>query len=190
MIEKEIVIGNDLKIIGHKYENKDKTNLLELFNNWLAFKASGKLFKQRANLPESLTEGLITLHIEGVYRKIESKAKKGAKTKFDCYNENTKKIIEVKGASIPNDLSSWSPSPFFDLFYFVDFSSLNGKYKIYEFNISSSSSEFLNVKNKKGVTNETLMKAGRRPRFSITEEFINNKIGCNGLPIVSGDLNS
>ena len=190
MIEKEITLKNGLKIIGHKYDDKDKANLLKLFNTWIEYKNAGKIFNQRANLPESLTEGLITLHLDNVYRKIKiSKSKKGAKTKFDCYNENTKKIIEVKGASIPNDLSSWSPKPFFDLFYFVDFSSLDGKYNIYELNISSSSSKFLGVKNKKGKTNAQLMRAGRRPRFSIIEEFINKKVGCNGEPLVSGNLN-
>ena len=132
----------------------------------------------------------ITFHFDNVYRKTKiSKSKKGAKTKFDCYNDKTKKIIEVKGASIPNDLSSWSPKPYFDLFYFVDFSSLDGKYNIYELKISSSSSDFLNVKNKEGKTNAQLMRSGRRPRFSIMEEFINKKIGCNGEPIVNGDLN-
>jgi len=190
MIEKEIALNNGLKIIGHKYNEDDKSSLLKLFNTWLEYKNAGKIFYQRANLPESLTEGLITFHFDNVYRKTKiSKSKKGAKTKFDCYNDKTKKIIEVKGASIPNDLSSWSPKPLFDLFYFVDFSSLDGKYNIYELKISSSNSDFLNVKNKEGKTNAQLMKSGRRPRFSIMEEFINKKIGCNGEPIVSGDLN-
>ena len=173
MIEKEIAFNNGLKIIGHKYNEDDKSSLLKLFNTWLEYKNAGKIFYQRANLPESLTEGLITFHFDNVYRKTKiSKSKKGAKTKFDCYNDETKKIIEVKGASIPNDLSS-----------------LDGKYNIYELKISSSSSDFLNVKNKEGKTNAQLMKSGRRPRFSIMEEFINKKIGCNGEPIVSGDLN-
>ena len=176
MIEKEITFENGLKIIGHKYGKEDKSNLLKLFNTWLEYKNAGKIFNQRANLPESLTEGIITFHLDNVYRKIKIvKSKKGAKTKFDCYNDKTKKIIEVKGTSIPNDLSSWSPKPLFDLFYFVDFSSLDGKYNVYELKISSSSNTFLNVKNKKGKTNGQLMKAGRRPRFSIMEEFIKKK---------------
>ena len=188
MVEKELILKNGLKIIGHKYDSNDKKNLLKLYNAWINFKNAGKIFNQRANLPESLTEGLVTLHVDGAYRKIKSKAKKGAKTKFDCYDEISDKIIEVKGASIPNDLSSWSPKPFFDLFYFVDFSSLDGKYKIYKIDISSTNSKFLNVKNKKGVTNEQLMKGNRRPRFSIMDEFIKKKIGCNGKPFISGDL--
>ena len=45
------------------------------------------------------------------------------------------------------------------------------------------------IKNKEGKTNAQLMRAGRRPRFSIIEEFINKKVGCNGEPLVSGNLN-
>ena len=71
MIEKEITLKSNLKIIGHKYDDKDKANLLKLFNTWLEYKNAGKIFNQRANLPESLTEGLITFHVENVYRKIK-----------------------------------------------------------------------------------------------------------------------
>ena len=35
MIEKEITLKNGLKIIGHKYDDKDKANLLKLFNTWI-----------------------------------------------------------------------------------------------------------------------------------------------------------
>ena len=41
-------------------------------------------------------------------------------TKFDCYDSLKDRIVEVKGCSIPNDLTSWSPKPYFDVFYFVD----------------------------------------------------------------------
>jgi len=194
MTEKEIINQDGkLKFLGHRYDNTDNKGFLKLFKTWLAYKNAGKKYHQRANLPESLTEGLVAKDIENTYRKvgiIKTKPKSGVQTKFDCFNEKLNKIIEVKGCSIPNDLTSWSPKPFFDLFYFVYFSSLDGKYKIYEINVSSNSEEFLSIKNVKGKTNLDLMNAGRRPRFSVYEHFVNKKIGCDGNPLIIGDLNT
>ena len=190
MIEKEIEIGK-LKILGHRYNDKDNKDLLKLFNTWLSYRKAGLKFGQRANLPEALTESLVAKDIKNIYRKFKViKSYKGAKTKFDCYNDKTKQVIEVKGCSIPKDLTSWSPNPYFDILYFVDFSSLDGKYKIYEINLSHTSRKFLIVKNKKGKTNEHLMRNNRRPRFSVYEEFINKKLGCTGNPIIKGNLNN
>ena len=194
MIEKVILNQDEkLKFLGHRYDDSDNEGFLKLFKSWLAYKSAGEKYHQRANLPESLTEGLIAKDIKNTYRKVKvlkKKAKSGVKTKFDCYNDLSNKIIEVKGCSVPNDLTSWSPKPFFDLFYFVDFSTLDGKYKIYEINVSSDSSEFLGIKNKKGKTILNLMNDGKRPRFSVYEHFINKKIGCDGSPLILGDLNT
>ena len=194
MIEKELTNQDGkLKFLGHRYDDNDNKGFLKLFTTWLAYKKAGTKYYQRANLPESLTEGLVAKLIDNTYRKVKilkTKAKSGVKTKFDCYNDEMDKIIEVKGCSVPNDLTSWSPKPFFDLFYFLDFSSLDGKYKIYEINVSSDSEEFLGIKNKNGTSNLDLMKASRRPRFSVYEHFINKKIGCDGNPLISGDLNT
>jgi len=194
MIEKKLTNQNEkLTFLGHRYDDSDDKGFLGLITTWLAYKNAGKKYHQRANLPEALTEGLVAKEIENTYRKIKilkTKPKSGVKTKFDCYNDVSNKIVEVKGCSIPNDLTSWSPKPFFDLFYFVDFSTLDGKYKIYEIKVSSNSSEFLNIKNKKGKPISKIMKEGKRPRFSVFEHFINKKVECDGNPLILGDLNT
>jgi len=182
-IEKKGIIT----IVAHRYDESDNTKLLNLFNTWMNYKNAGAYFKQRANTPEGLTESVVAKDLPNVYRKISVKKNKKGITKFDCYKKDTNEIIEVKGCSIPNDLTSWSPKPYFDFFCFVDFSSLDGKYKIFKININSEELKSLEIS-----ANETFQEQidkKRRPRFSVYEKFITPKNRCTGLPIFEGDLN-
>jgi hypothetical protein len=191
MFEKEINIGK-LKILGQKCDERDNTDLYSFFNSWLSFKNLSKKFRQRANLPESLTELIVTKHSSEIYRKIKVlKPAKGVKTKFDCYDEAEKKFVEVKGCSVSNDLTSFSPKPYFDYFCLVDFSSLDGKYKVYRININSE--EIMNIKvNSTETFRDQAEKSSsggkRRPHFSIYETFINKKKYCEGSPTFEGSL--
>ena len=193
MIEKEIKIGK-INILGQKCDDSDNADLKSLYETWISFRSISKKFYQRANLPESLTELMITKHVIGAYRKIKIlKSYRGAKTKFDCYDEIEKKYIEVKGCSIPNDLTSFSPKPFFDILYFVDFSSLDGKYKIFKININSN--EIMDIKVNSNETFRDQAKKSstggkRRPHFSLYETFINKQNYCKGYPEFEGDLNN
>ena len=109
-------------------------------------------------------------------------------TKFDCYDKLNDKIVEVKACSVPNDLTSWSPKPYFDIFYFVDFSTLDGKYKIYE--ISINNDEMMDIKvNSTQTFREVVSRSNPpRPRFSVFETFINPKFKCSGYPVFEDDL--
>ena len=188
MIEEKIDIEKDglMKVLGHRYDDSDNPKLLKLFNSWIDYQNAGKFFHQRTNIPEGLTESVVAKDLPNVYRKIKvTKGLKG-KSKFDCYKTDTKQFIEVKGCSIPNDLTSWSPKPFFDFFCFVDFSTLDGKYKIFQININSEE-----LKNEKVSASETFqdqIDKKRRPRFSVYEKFINKSYRCTGEPILEGDL--
>ena len=190
MDHKEIDITEKFKILGAKYDDSDIPNFLSTLNTWLKYKnALKKIDGRNPNIPEALTEGIITRHFKNTYRKIKI-LKNGDKslTKSDCYKEDTSEIIEVKGCSVKPDLTSWSPKPFFNFFCFVDFSSLDGKYKIYKIDISSDDLKSLKV-NKNGETFQNQIDSKRRPRFSVYENFINCKKNCDGSPLYTGDLN-
>lgn len=190
MEHKEIIITEKFKILGAKYDDSDLPNFLSTLNTWVKYKfALKKIDGRNPNIPEALTEGIITKHFKNTYRKIKViKNADKSLTKFDCYKEDTKQIIEVKGCSVTPDLTSWSPKPFFDFFCFVDFSTLDGKYKIYKINITSDELKNLKI-NKNGETFQDQINSKRRPRFSVYENFINCKKNCDGKPLYTGDLN-
>jgi len=190
MEHKEISITEKFKILGAKYDDSDTPNFLSTLNTWLKYKnALKKIDGRNPNIPEALTEGIITKHFENTYRKIKVlKNRDKSLTKFDCYKEDTNEIIEVKGCSITPDLTSWSPKPFFDFFCFVDFSSLDGKYKIFKIDITSEELRSLKV-NKNGETFQNQIDSKRRPRFSVYEHFVTCKKNCDGAPLYIGDLN-
>jgi len=177
----------ELKFLAHRYEKIDNLKFLSLFNGWIDYKKVGDFFGQRANLPEGLSEGVVAKDIDNVFRYKKSLKNKHGKSKFDCYNEKTGEIIEVKGCSIPNDLTSWSPGPYFDVLYFVDFSSLDGKYKIFQINTTHHE-----IKHEMINENETFqdqIDKKRRPRFSLHEKYVTPGYKCLGIPIYEGDLN-
>ena len=181
-----------LTIRGVRFELDDSQKFAQLFFRWLEYKNSGEFVKQRANIPEGLTEGLVAKDIPHVYRKQGDNYSNPDRepTKFDCYDKLNDKIVEVKACSIPNDLTSWSPKPYFDIFYFVDFSTLDGKYKIYE--ISINSDEIMDIKVNSTQTFEEVVSRPNppRPRFSVFDTFINPKFKCSGYPVVEDDLNN
>ena len=190
MISKEIKINEKFTILGTKYSDDDNANFLSVLNSWISYKESlNKIDGRNPNIPESLTEGLVSKHYSDTYRKIKIiRNNNKSLTKFDCYKSDTNQIIEVKGCSVMPDLTSWSPKPFFDFFCFVDFSSLDGKYKIFQIDITSEELKNLEV-NINGETFQDQINSKRRPRFSVYEKFINLKYKCTGEPIFSGDLN-
>ena len=181
-----------LTIRGVRFEPDDSQKFAQLFFRWLEYKNSGEFVKQRANIPEGLTEGLVAKDIPHIYRKQGDNYSNPDRepTKFDCYDKLNDKIVEVKACSVPNDLTSWSPKPYFDIFYFVDFSTLDGKYKIYE--ISINSDEIMDIKvNSTQTFREVVSRSNPpRPRFSVFETFIYPKFKCSGYPVVEDDLNN
>ena len=193
IIEKlSITRTGTLTIRGVRFEPDDSQKFAQLFFSWLEYKNSGAFVNQRANIPEGLTEGLVAKDIPHIYRKQGDNYSNPDRepTKFDCYDKLNDKIVEVKACSVPNDLTSWSPKPYFDLFYFFDFSSLDGKYKIYE--ISINSDEIMDIKvNSTQTFREVVSRPNPpRPRFSVFDTFINPKFKCSGYPVVEDDLNN
>ena len=169
-----------------RYDTSDNDKFKQLYEAWRNFSSVGNYFNQRVNTPEGLSEGVVSKDIDGVFRKISSKKNKHGLTKFDCYDSINNKIVEVKACSIENDATSWSPKPFFDLFYFVDFSSRNGAYKIYKIDINSN--EIKDTRVSQSETFEEQIARRVRPRFSVFEKFITPKYKCSGEPVFEGKI--
>ena len=187
----------ELTFIAHRYEKKDLDKFRKLFESWLGMVESKAFFNESdtldtagraVNLPEELSEGVVAKDIKGVYRYRKQIKNKFGKSKFDCYNIKTQEFIEVKGCCIKPDLTTWSSLPYFDVLYFVDFSSRDGKYKIFEINITNE--ELKKVKVNSTETFEEQINSTRRPRFPLYEKFVEPKYKCSGSPCVSGDLYS
>ena len=180
---------SNLKILSHRYEPSDIEHFQNLYRAWEHFDSVGEFFDQRINIPEGLTEGIVAKDIPDVYRyKKCIKNPQNGKTKFDCYDIKNNKVIEVKAASINPDLTSWSPDPFFDLLYFVDFSSRDGKYKIYKINLNSKMLMNVQVSKTETFADQVNNNRKKRPRFPIHEHFIDKKYLCTGVPVFEGDL--
>ena len=174
---------------GVKFQESEKSKFKKLFQSWKLFKEAGEFVNQRVNIPEGLTEGLVSKDIEDVYwyESYDQKQSKYPTTKFDCYSSVDNKIVEVKACSIKPDLTSWSPKPYFDVLYFVDFSSMDGKYDIYKINTSDLEIAQETV-TAGGETFQQQINSNRRPRFSLFEKYIDKKYKCSGSPLFSGDL--
>ena len=183
------VKNGKLVFTGIKFEQSDKSKFKELFESWKLFKEAGQFVSQRVNIPEGLTEGLVSKDLEGVYwyESYDQKKSKYPTTKFDCYSSKDNKIVEVKACSIMPDLTSWSPKPYFDVLYFVDFSSMDGKYDIYKINTTNEEIAKESV-TPGGETFQEQINSNRRPRFSLFEKYVEQKYKCSGSPIFSGDL--
>ena len=191
-------IKGELTFIGHRYEKKDLDKFRKLFETWRDMSEAKEFFNQNSssskygrggvNLPEELSEGVVAKDINGVYRFRRQVKNKFGKAKFDCYNDQTKEIIEVKGCSIKPDLTSWTSDPYFDILYFVDFSSLDGKYKIYEIKITHKQLKKIKVSETQTFEDQTKNEKKMRPRFPIFKNFINPTYKCTGTPIFTGDI--
>ena len=70
MISKEIKINEKFTILGTKYSDDDNANFLSVLNSWISYKESlNKIDGRNPNIPESLTEGLVSKHYSDTYRK-------------------------------------------------------------------------------------------------------------------------
>ena len=178
-----------LTFTGIKFEDSDKSKFKKLFQSYKSFKEAGNFVNQRVNIPEGLTEGLVAKDIEGIYwyKSYENKKSKYPTTKFDCFCSLENKIVEVKACSITPDLTSWSPKPYFDILYFVAFSSMDGKYDIYKINTTDQeiAKEIVTAG---GETFQEQINSSRRPRFSLFQKYVDPKYKCTGNPVFSGDL--
>lgn len=89
----------------------------------------------------------------------------------DAYDENNDRIIEIKASSnFDKDTTSFSPSEEFDELHFVRLNQRDDEFYLYNLDINSD--QLKQVKVNKTQTLEDQQKQGRRPRFSIIKQVI------------------
>ena len=136
-----------------------------LFNLWLNLNNSIKKISTRGvNFPEAISENAFCLFFDAV-RIV--KLKKG-KCSFDCINIKTGERIQIKASSVKYDLTSFGPRSEYDKLYFLDFSKLDGSFKVYD--IDPNMIYKFKV-NKKQLFSEQ-QEQGKRPRFGIMKNLI------------------
>jgi hypothetical protein len=165
-----------------EFEKKDKETLAEIYKDWLSLSDDlQKIGARRINLPEGLSESATCLAL-GIHRFTKSIAK--ANTSFDAFDINKNERIQIKACSVLPDLTSFGPKSVWDKLYFVDFyrnGKWDGTFDIYHI----ENKLIYNHKVNKKQTLQDQQKEGRRPRFSIYKEIIQEK---NIKPIKTGKL--
>ncbi|WP_243342308.1 Bsp6I family type II restriction endonuclease [Anaerococcus sp. AGMB09787] len=124
--------------------------------------ALNKIKSRKANFPSGISEAVVGYVYD--YEIIE----KGA---GDLYDPTNDRIIEVKASANYNrDLTSFSPSEFYDDLIFVRYNQDNMTFDIYDLKRSRDAIDDIPVS-----TTETYKdhrSQGRRPRFSIIDQII------------------
>jgi len=117
------------------------------------------------NIPETITENLLCF-VTGF------KLNKGSGG--DAFNEEYKKIVEVKATSnFDRDTSSFSPKEKFDSLYFVRLDKKEDTMYFYDLEMNSNDLKSIRV-NKTQLLQEQ-QEQGRRPRFSVIKFIIEPK---------------
>jgi len=164
------------------FDITDRAFLFELYNNWrILCQQLQKIEARAVNLPEGLSEGAFCLAMNTV-RVI--RAINGANTSFDCFDMKTNKRIQVKACSVIPDLTSFGPKSVWDQIYFVDFfrnGEWDGTFDVYL--IKNEDIYDHKVNSHQTLRDQQL--EGRRPRFSIYKEIIQEK---NITPVKTFDL--
>ena len=164
---KEIQINgkNEQALIIEK-EDGDKEIIRNLYLKWKDLNETIKTISTRGiNLPEVISENAFTLHFTEYVKVIKLKYKKCS---FDCINTQTGLRTQLKATSTTSDLTSFGPRSEWDELYFLDFSSMDGKFKVYKID----SSWVYTLKTNKNQTFTNQQKQGKRPRLSIIKKII------------------
>lgn len=160
---------------GQKYSDADIGGLYKLYNDWRNMNNLLKDFASRKiRLPGGLSEPLFCIAKEMI--RVTSNIP-GASSSFDIYDPNSSlshNRIVFKASSVVPDLTSFEPHSGMDRLFFMDFyrtGMWDGTFDIYEIDVNQT----LSIKLKSKETVREQMLQGRRPRFSIYREFIENQ---------------
>ncbi len=156
------------------FDGSDVKRLRDIYVNWRNLcDLLGEMGARKINLPEGLSEPAFCL-AKGMVRVTQKIS--GANTSFDCYDPNGKRWnnrIQVKACSVIPDLTSFGPNSEWDRIFFVDFyreGKWDGTFDIYE--ILTDDIYNFNVNSTQTMADQK--RQGRRPRFSIYSNLIQN----------------
>lgn len=154
------------------FDESDMEPLREIYKSWRTLcNQLTAVGARKINLPEGLSESAFCLK-KGMFRFTNSIAK--ANTSFDCYDPKGKRgnnRIQVKACSVIPDLTSFGPKSEWDRIFFADFyreGKWDGTFDVYEV----STDDIYNFKVNEHQTLSDQKKQGRRPRFSIYKNLI------------------
>ncbi len=171
IIHRAEVFGEDCEMKLMEFSSSDAEKWRELFRMWKNLKLGLKEYKARGtNFPEGLSEVAFCLYSGS--KKFVKKIRGGASASFDTFNVENNRAEQIKASSINSDLSSFGPKSKWDDLYFLDFYNngrLDGRFNLYKI----PTEEVYRVKVNSEQTFRDQQLEGRRPRFSITKEFIN-----------------
>ena len=169
-MKKEIItLKNGHTIEGTAFDDNDFIKLQGLFKIWQQLNTMVKeLGGRNQNIPDVLSEGLFAYFFDAV----RTNNSPGAGS-YDCVLRKTGEGVQVKSASVPQDLSSFGPVSAWDVLYFADFAP-NDKVdgNVYFYKIDSDEIPNLVLNQRTGETFADQQHAGRRPRFSIKKTLI------------------
>jgi len=159
-------LKDGLVVEGDQFDNSDYSKLKEIFRDWVSINKKLKPLGGRGlNVPDVFSEALFCIFFNAIRTN-------GTAYSYDCVSLDTKAGIQVKSASIPNDLTSFGPTSTWDEIYYVDFApngKVDGKVNFYKIDIDFSD---LVLNAKKGETFHDQQLQGRRPRFSMKNQLI------------------
>jgi hypothetical protein len=162
----KVPLKNGIVIEGDYFDKSDYFKLKEIFKDWIDINKKLKPLGGRGlNVPDVFSEALFCIFFNSIRTN-------GTAYSYDCVSLETHAGIQVKSASIPNDLTSFGPTSIWDEIYYVDFApndKVDGKVNFYKINIDFDD---LVLNASKGETFRDQQMQGRRPRFSIKNQLI------------------
>ena len=161
------------------FDTADRHQWKVVFDSWKELKLAMRDYKAREpNFPEGLSEVAFCMW-SGSVRKIKCN---GAHGSFDTFNLETKRMEQIKACSVEDDLTSFGPNSEWDDLYFMDFwndGDVNGKFDVYKIN----SELIYNRKVNRTQTVRQVQAQGKRPRFSLKDLIMENRIKPVGAKI-------
>lgn len=174
-----VVLRDGTEFLGDLFDEQDYLKLKEIFHDWMIINGKLKALGGRSlNVPDVFSEALFCYFFNSIRTN-------GTGYSYDCITLDTHLGVQVKSASIENDLTSFGPTSTWDEIYYVDFAPngfVDGNVYFYKLEEDFSS---LILNKAKGETFRDQQLQGRRPRFSIKNELIRSK---NLSPILKINL--
>lgn len=163
----------------YDYVKIDKSRFSDMVKAYFLWKELNGLIKNShtrgINFPEIISESLLCYALD-------YKLNRG--TGGDAYDEINNRVIECKATSnFDRDTSSFSPNEEFDRLYFLRLYQRDDELYIYDTEYNSTKLKLVNVSKSQTLGDQQAQ--GRRPRFSIIKQIINED---NIEPIAKIDL--
>ena len=162
----EVALRNGTIVLGDYFNDIDYKKIKEIFKSWQEINTDLKSLGGRGlNVPDVISEAIYCYFFDAVRTNATAKS-------YDAVNIKNSAGVQIKSASIDNDLTSFGPKSSWDELYFIDFApngKVDGHVDIYK--IESDVKDII-MNNKKSETFADQQKQGRRPRFSIKEKII------------------